>query len=76
MSTAEEVSEFHLSADKDGSQVALHHTLGAASSQASPGNHTHDGGSSVELSPLSGTTVTPDFPSVIAALVKLGATGG
>ena len=35
--------------DKDGGPYAQHHTLGSAPNQASPGNHTHDGGSSVEL---------------------------
>lgn len=35
--------------DKDGSVYATHHTLGYGANQASPGNHTHDGGASVAL---------------------------
>lgn len=80
---AAEVHAFHENADKDGSQTALHHSLGPGPNQAAPGNHLHDGGSSKILDPvLSGTTITgaktgnpaPALASVIAALVKLGAT--
>ena len=35
--------------DTDGSHYASHHTLGPGQNQASPGNHSHDGGESVEL---------------------------
>jgi|TARA_R110000803_G_scaffold7394_1_gene23823 hypothetical protein len=41
--TPEEVNFYHLAADKDAGSGALHHTLGLGSSQASPGNHRHDG---------------------------------
>jgi hypothetical protein len=47
--SAKEVTTFHDNADTDGSTKALHHTLGPASNQASPGNHTHDGGASATL---------------------------
>lgn len=76
--TAKEVQEFHANSDKDGSPKALHHTLGPLPNQASPGNHSHDGGTSAEL--LLGTTISGSrggnaaVASIIAALVKLGAT--
>lgn len=41
--TSEEVNDFHLNSDKDSSIFALHHTLGIKPTQASPGNHTHNG---------------------------------
>ena len=47
--SAEEVNAFHLNADKDAGAGALHHTLGLGSSQASPGNHTHDGKNSKRI---------------------------
>lgn len=80
--TAKEVIDFHENADTNGSPKALHHTLGSSPNQASPGDHSHDGGTSQEITPLSGTTLTgaktgnpsPALASVIAALVKLGAT--
>lgn len=73
-----EVSDFHTNADTDGGPKAKHHTLGANPNQSSPGNHTHDGGSSTLL--LEGTTISGSrggnaaVASIIAALVKLGAT--
>lgn len=76
--TAKEVNEFHEKSDKDGGPKAQHHTLGPAPAQASPGNHTHDGGTSVAL--LEGVTLSGSrggnlaLPSIIAALVQLGAT--
>jgi len=59
MYSAEEVNLLHLNADKDAGAGALHHTLGQGSSQASPGNHNHDGRSSkrVELKNLAGSSV-------------------
>lgn len=76
--TAKEVNDFHENADKDGSQKSLHHTLGSNHNQASPGDHLHDGGSSLKL--LEGFTLTGSkggnaaLTSVVAALVSLGAT--
>lgn len=73
-----EVNDFHSNSDKDGGPKALHHTLGANPNQSSPGNHTHDGSTSALL--LEGTTITGSrggnaaVASIIAALVKLGAT--
>jgi hypothetical protein len=45
----EEVSLFHLNSDRDAGPTAQHHTLGLGPSQASPGNHTHDGRNSKRL---------------------------
>lgn len=44
-----EVELFHKNSDKDGSPTSIHHTLGNGPNQASPGDHTHDGGTSKEL---------------------------
>lgn len=46
---SEEVNLFHLNSDKDSSALALHHTLGTNPSQASPGNHNHDGKNSKKV---------------------------
>lgn len=76
--SAEEVERFHQNADTDSRKEAVHHTLGAGDNQASPGNHNHRGGDSVQL--LSGVTITGSrggnvaLLSVIQALVALGAT--
>jgi hypothetical protein len=58
--TPEEVNFYHLASDKDSGPGALHHTLGLGPSQASPGNHNHDGRNSkrVELKNLDGAKIT------------------
>lgn len=72
-----EVAKFHTNADTDGRAQSAHHTLGYGATQASPGNHTHDGGTSKLI--LEGDTITgakggnTALASVIALLVKLGA---
>ena len=43
------VTTFHQRSDVDSSQQSQHHTLGSRKNQSSPGNHTHDGGSSVKI---------------------------
>lgn len=64
--------------DTDSGVFAKHHTLGPRNGQAAPGDHTHDGGSSPLL--LDGVVLSGSrggnaaLPSIIAALVKLGAT--
>jgi hypothetical protein len=60
MPTPEEVNFFHLAADKDAGSGALHHTLGLGPSQASPGNHNHDGRNSkrIELKNLEGQSIS------------------
>jgi hypothetical protein len=76
--SALEVQNFHTNADTDGKPMAIHHTLGPSPNAASPGNHTHDGGASALL--LDGITISgakggnAALVTVIAALVKLGAT--
>ena len=75
--SAEDLEKLHLNADTDVRAESLHHTLGASSSQASPGDHTHDGGTSSPL--LVGLTISgarggnTSLPSIIACLVRLGA---
>lgn len=41
--SSEEVNALHTNSDKDSSAGAQHHTLGTKPTQASPGNHTHNG---------------------------------
>lgn len=74
---AQTVADFHTHADTDSKDTSIHHTLGTAPAQASPGNHNHDGSDSVLL--LEGITITGSkdnpvtvFPSIINALVRLG----
>lgn len=76
---AQTVNNFHRKSDVDSSQEAQHHTLGVKQDQASPGGHKHDGTNSLKI--LTGTNISgaktgnpaPALASVIAALVKLGA---
>lgn len=75
---AEQVNRIHENADTDGGLNAIHHTLGPLREQAAGGQHTHDGGDSVQL--LADTIITGSkssgaaLASVISALVELGAT--
>jgi hypothetical protein len=75
---ADVVDDFHTNADTDSRTQSLHHTLGAAPTQAAPGDHTHDGGTSPLL--LTGITLSGSrggnvaMISIISALVRLGAT--
>lgn len=41
--SAEDVEKLHKNADTDVRKESIHHTLGRRPSQASPGNHVHDG---------------------------------
>lgn len=54
--SADIVLKFHANSDVDGSNLAQHHTLGSFPGQASPGTHTHDGGTSKQL--MEGVTIT------------------
>lgn len=75
---ATRVADFHEQSDLDMRGEAQHHTLGSGQHQASPGNHTHDGGSSAPL--WTGQTITGSrggnmaVGSIIAILVQKGAT--
>jgi hypothetical protein len=71
------VDDFHTNSDLDTRKESQHHTLGPSPTQASPGDHTHDGGDSPLL--LTGLTISgsrggnTSLPSIIACLVRLGA---
>lgn len=75
---AKTVEKFHEKADTDAAQTAIHHTLGPRHDQAAAGDHNHSGSNYVPV--LKGQTITGSrssgaaLVSVIAALVKLGAT--
>lgn len=47
--TPKQVNDFHARSDLDSSTFSQHHTLGVKHNQASPGDHTHDGGNSRKL---------------------------
>jgi hypothetical protein len=73
------VRKFHANAPVDVSATDIHHTLGLRNGQASPGNHIHDGSTSKLLlsdQTLTGSKASPStvLPSIIACLVRLGAT--
>lgn len=74
---ADAVDQFHTNADTDIRPESLHHTVGPGNTQSSPGNHTHDGGTSSLI--LSGFTISGSrggnvaMVSIIATLVRLGA---
>lgn len=76
--SADRVRQFHRNSDVDTRPEAQHHTLGPSPNQASPGPHTHDGSDSKKLLEgytLTGAVASPStvLPSIIAALVRLGA---
>ena len=49
VSNAEEVNAFHSNSDVDKSAISQHHTLGTLATQASPGDHNHDGRNSSRI---------------------------
>jgi hypothetical protein len=59
--TSEQVNILHLNSDKDAGAGALHHTLGLGPTQASPGNHNHDGRNSKRIKTGDLQTVGVDF---------------
>jgi hypothetical protein len=75
--TTEEVDDFHTNSDVDLRAESQHHTLGSSPSQASPGNHNHDGGNSpliLDGLAITGSRATDAWRlSVNALLVRLGA---
>lgn len=76
--SADLVVKFHRNAPVDSRTEDIHHTLGPGPSQASPGDHSHDGGDSpllLEGYTLVGSKANPTtvLPSIIAALARLGA---
>lgn len=74
---ATQVDDFHEQSDLNTRGEAQHHTLGPSQNQAAPGNHNHDGGTSIPL--WEGNTLTGSrggnmaLSSVIAILVQKGA---
>jgi hypothetical protein len=75
---AQAVEDFHTNSDLDARAESQHHTLGPSPTQASPGNHKHDGGDSallLENEVIVGSRNSDAWRiSVNAILVKLGAT--
>lgn len=72
------VDKFHKNADTDVRKESIHHTLGPGQSQAAPGDHMHDGGTSRKILDgyqLTGSKANPVtmWPSIIQCLVRLGA---
>lgn len=73
------VKAFHEKSDQDASAQSQHHTLGPKNGQAAGGDHNHILGTPYKK-PLTGVTLTgakggnAALASVIAALVKMGAT--
>lgn len=66
---SEEVNALHINSDKDSSAGAQHHTLGIKPTQASPGNHTHNGKDSafIKFSDIEGGWMNVDggYPNTI-----------
>lgn len=58
--SAEQVNQAHTNSDVDKSRLSQHHTLGTSATQASPGNHNHDGISSVKIK---ATDIDGDIPA-------------
>lgn len=76
---SEMVIKFHKNAPTDGRKEDIHHTLGQGPTQAATGDHVHDGnnGTLILLGfSLTGSKSTPStmWPSILACLVRLGAT--
>ncbi len=67
--STQEVNNFHINSDVDSSAISQHHTLGLLATQASPGNHTHDGKDSkrIKFSDIEGGWMNIDggIPSTI-----------
>lgn len=73
-----EVEDFHKNASVDTRPEDMHHRLGNESNNAAPGDHNHDGSNGTLLLAgyiISGSKASPStvLPSIIAALVRLGA---
>lgn len=73
------VELFHKNASIDTQGSDIHHTLGISPNQAAKGSHDHSGGPNGKLIlegyTLTGSKASPStvLPSIIAALVRLGA---
>jgi len=60
----------HKNSDRDSSPWAIHHTLGPRRNQASPGDHTHDGGTSLELSQIPSEEDIENIAEEVAEIVS------
>jgi hypothetical protein len=76
----QEVNDFHINSDVDSSAIAQHHTLGVLNTQASPGDHTHDGKNSkrIKFSDIEGGWMNIDggIPSTIYTPIPILDGGG
>lgn len=78
--STKDVAEIHRDSDLDLRRESYHHTLGSRSVQASPGDHTHDGGSSPSLldgiifTGSRGSATASVLAQVLNALTGIGAT--
>ena len=76
--SAEVVAQLHKNASVDRRPEDIHHMLGLGPNSASRGSHSHDGTDSMLLLEgfsITGSKASPStvFPSIINALVRLGA---
>ena len=71
--TSMATKDAHRQSDVDSSPHSQHHTLGTARSQASPGNHIHDGFTSPKLGPMN---MDPAGNVTVPALSISGSRGG
>lgn len=78
--TPQEVNDLHTNSDVDSSALAQHHTLGVLATQASPGDHTHDGKTSkrIKFSDIEGGWMNVDggIPSTIYSPIPILDGGG
>jgi hypothetical protein len=71
------IRHMHTHSDKDANKLALHHTLGPRRTQASPGDHNHNGVECHTIGQGMGITITgakggnAALTSLIAALKKV-----
>lgn len=71
--TTHQVTELHRKSDTNLRPDSIHHTLGGRAVQGSPGDHTHDGGTSAQLvaTTISGskTTSLATLAAVVGSLI-------
>lgn len=67
-----DVTGIHRNADSNQRTDAMHHTLGGRTTQASPGDHIHDGGTSAQLltATISGVITASPTAASVGAVVK------
>jgi hypothetical protein len=72
------VNSFHLNSDVDKSAISQHHTLGISATQASPGDHNHDGTDSrrIKLGDIEGSVELKDLVGASIPFTVAGGTLG